>query len=387
MKNYISLLLAFFLILGSCKNSEKTEEKNTTEIPGDPTEAMLTRKQFEDLNMKVDSLQKRNINAFVETNGILEVPPQNKASVSAVIGGNISSIKVIKGDIVKKGEVLAYISHPDIINLQTDYLNAVNELKFQEQEFARQKRLYEEGVGSGASYQKVEASINTAKSKLAGLKSNLRLLNINPASLSAENVQRDIPILSPISGTVEEINANTGAYVAAQAALFEIVNTEHIHIEFTIFEKEISQIKVGQEIEFTVESNPGSQLQAKVISIGKTFRQQPKAVHIHAEIIEEPGNLIPGMYVRGRIFLGELEFYALPEDAIFEKEDIHYAFTAEPEGDDWSFKPVKIEIGQSVDGWVPVYPTEEIQKATLFAYNNAYYLDAEMNKGEGDHGH
>jgi len=44
----------------------------------------------------------------VEANGHLQVPPQNMASVTAIVGANVSSIKVFLGDKVKKGQVLAH---------------------------------------------------------------------------------------------------------------------------------------------------------------------------------------------------------------------------------------------------------------------------------------
>jgi cobalt-zinc-cadmium efflux system membrane fusion protein len=51
--------------------------------------------QFEALEMKIDTIPMRNVSSYVETNGQLEVPPQNEASVTAIIGANVSSIKAV----------------------------------------------------------------------------------------------------------------------------------------------------------------------------------------------------------------------------------------------------------------------------------------------------
>ncbi len=86
---------------------------------------------------------------MVEANGQLEVLPQHEATVTAILGANVTSIKVIEGDQVSRGQVLAYISHPNLTRLQTDYIRAYSQLQFLEKENQRQKRLYEEEVGSG----------------------------------------------------------------------------------------------------------------------------------------------------------------------------------------------------------------------------------------------
>ena len=106
----IQLICIFLLI--SCKEhkSNKKEEKHPHK-----EEVLLTQSQFDILDIKIDTLKKRNIRKTVEVNGVLNVLPQNKASITSPIGANIVSINVIEGQNVKKGNILGYISHPDII--------------------------------------------------------------------------------------------------------------------------------------------------------------------------------------------------------------------------------------------------------------------------------
>jgi cobalt-zinc-cadmium efflux system membrane fusion protein len=107
--------------------------------------------------MRVDTLKLRNMGEYVEANGELEVPPQNEATVTAIIGANVQSIKVIEGDKIKKGQVLAYLSHPDIIDVQTEYSSNWNQLQFLTSDYERQKKLYDENVGSGKEFQRIKS--------------------------------------------------------------------------------------------------------------------------------------------------------------------------------------------------------------------------------------
>lgn len=389
MKYTIAILMGLFLLVSCNEKQEKEQAAKKQEKPSAAPvkEAMLSQQQFEALEMKLDTLGTRLMSGYVEANGQLEVPPQNEAFVTPVIGGNLRSIKVIEGEEVKQGQVLAYLEHPEIVEVQTDYMNAVNQLRFQEKEFQRQQKLYEAGVGSGETFQRAEAELRKAKGSVSGLKAQLKQLNINPALVEKGNISEAIPVLSPIEGAVQAVKVKTGQFVPAQTNMFEIINTEHVHVDLMVFEKDVAKVKEGQKVYFKVESFSEKELEARILSISKNFEQDPKAVHVHAEIVNRPKNLIPGMYVRGRIAIDDKRTVALPEAAIAKDGDKMFIFTAEEEGDAWSFKPVEIVPGTIEGEWREIKLLKEFPEDQRFAYNNAYYLMAEMNKGEGGHSH
>lgn len=390
MKYLNILIVAVALILISCEESpvEKATEADTTQNSENKSkraqkEVMLTAAQFDALDMKIDTLNKRMMSGFVEANGHLEVPPQSEATVTPVIGGNITSIKVIEGEEVSKGSVLAYLSHPDIIKVQTDYINTANRLDFLEKDFARQKKLYEEGVGSGETFQKAQSDLESAKGHLKGMEAQLKQLHINPASIKNGDIQQQIPVLSPIKGAIQKVNIKTGQFVEARFNMFEIINIHHVHADLMVFEKDVAKVKKGQKVYFNIASQPGKEWEASILSIGKNFEQDPKALHVHAEIKERTENLVPGMYVRGRIAVENMRTLAFPEAAIAKNADKFYVFSAEREGEDWSFKPVEVIIGAKDDEWTEVKLLNKTAAASKFAFNNAYYIMGEMNKGEG----
>ncbi|AVR44611.1 efflux transporter periplasmic adaptor subunit [Christiangramia fulva] len=386
----ILILNISIIFLGCAENQKENQESKEQPVQQQKAaqpEVMITAAQFDALDMKIDTLTTRVMSGYVDANGHLEVPPQSEATVTPVIGGNVSAIKVIEGDEVKKGEVLAYLSHPDIIKVQTDYINAMIRLKFLEKDFARPKKLYEAGVGSGETFQKAESELESAKGHLKGMEAQLKQLKINPESLKNGNIQQQIPVLSPINGAVQAVNIKTGQFVPAQTNMFEIINTHHVHADLMVFEKDAARVEKGQKVYFTVASQPEKELTANILSIGKNFEKEPKALHVHAEIDEKVENLIPGMYVRGKIAVEDVRAKAFPEAAIATKGDKNFVFTAEKEGDEWSFKPVEVLPGSKEDNWTEVKFLKDFPSGTKFAYNNAYYLMAEMNKSEGGSHH
>jgi cobalt-zinc-cadmium efflux system membrane fusion protein len=401
MKNtrYIILtLLTVSFLLTACGNKENQKNEDahlhsdnikseTKEAHSDEEEVLLSQKQFETLKMKTDTIALRNLVGYVEANGALEVPPQNEAAITSVVGANVVSINVIEGDKVNKGQVVAYLSHPNIIKMQTDYLNAVSNSNFLKKNYQRQQKLYNAGVGSGANFQKAEAEYDASKAMANGLEAQLKLLNINTSLVKNGTIAQSISLRSPIDGYVQKVEVKTGQYVEPQTELFEIVNTHHVHADLMVFEKDVYKVKKGQKVIFNLQSNTDEDLTAEIYSVSKTFEDNPKALHVHAEIENKKGNLIPGMYIKGKIQVDNTVSRALPESAVIKEGDKFYVFSVKKENDDWSFKPVEVILGAKDGNWLAVQFTRKLDKSTKFAYNNAYYLMAEMKKGDAEHEH
>jgi len=403
MKFNIKLIFSIITVIGlmtACGEKQEHvegdghghgEEAAHTEHEGEGESVHFSSAQFKAIDMKVDTLMKRNISAVVQANGQLEVPPQNEATVTAILGANISSIEVIEGEEVKKGQVLAYLSHPNLTRLQNDYLEAYNRLQYLEQEHQRQKRLYEEEVGSGKTFQQTQRDFRSAKGTAGSLESQLRQLGINPNRIREGSFYDQVPLVSPIDGSIVGIEVKIGQYVQPEKELFKIINTDHIHAVLMVFESDVYKVKKGQKVRFTVETIPEKELYATIYSVGKKFEQDPKAVHVHAEIENKTGRLIPEMYIKGEILTDSLYAYALPEEAIVREDDNYFAFLAAKEIDgekeNWMFTPVRVTTKTKNNGWVAVKFLDKVPENAQFALNNAYYLIAEMKKGEGGHSH
>ncbi|WP_431128199.1 efflux RND transporter periplasmic adaptor subunit [Flagellimonas flava] len=410
MKKQIIYILALVLMVSvftGCgnKSADTAEDSHENHIEGEDgnegeegehgeegmAEVHLSDMKFQSLDIKVDALPTRALSGVVQANGQLEVPPQHEATVTAILGANVTSIKVIEGDQVNKGQVLGYLAHPNLSSIQSNYVRAYSQLKFLEKEYERQKKLYEEKVGSGKTYQQTLADYQTIKGEAKGYEAQLKQLNLNVSKIQNGDIYEYVPVVSPIKGYIEKVEVQLGQFVDPQTVMFRIVNTDHIHADLMVFEKDVYKVKKGQKISFTVESVPGTTLTAKIYSVGKQFEQNPKAVHVHAEIDQKEDFLIPGMYINGKIHTNTQEVYALPEDAIVEEEGKPYIFTAEKHQEDieteWELKPVQVRTGVSEDGWVEIKLLEPLPEGTMVAYNNAYYLVSEMQKSQTSHGH
>ncbi len=398
------LILTLGLFLAACGKSEKTETGETGH--SEETRSMAAHEEHEDespgtlhlpaykvekMKIEVDTLPLRSLHSYVISNGTLEVPPQHEATVTAILGANIYDIRVMEGDKVSKGEVLAYVQHPRLSNLQTRYLQSYHQLQYLEKEYERQKALYRANVGSGKDLQKIQSEYESLKAGLAGLESQLRQLNLDPERIKSEQIYEKVPVVSPIDGYIEKVFVQLGQYVNPQDRLFTVVNTEYIHADLMVFEKDVHLIRAGQELSFTVQSLPDEQITARIYSVGRTFEQNPKAVHIHARIKRKNEFLIPGMYISARINTGDRKVHALPESAIISEGEKKFIFTASEHMEDgekeWEFRMLEVVTGIQDDDWVEVHLLDKLPAGTKVVQGNAYYLVSEMKKSRTSHAH
>src|SRR5690606_28427438 len=146
----------------------------------------------------------------VHTSGIIDVPPQSLAVISAFSGGYIKNTPLLVGDAVKKGQRLVTLENPEFITLQQAYLETYEQLTYLKSEYERQKTMFEENITSQKSFLKAESEYNTSLGRNNSLAKSLQMLNIDPASVIDGNIVSQVDIYSPIDGDVTEIFINTG---------------------------------------------------------------------------------------------------------------------------------------------------------------------------------
>lgn len=402
--NTYIFLVALSLILLSCTNHEHKHEDNshnkiTEENLTGHDKLLLNERQRTILNLDLGTLVRREMGAGIAVNGVLEIPPQSQASVSSYIGANVNSIRVIEGDKVVKGQLLASLSHPDLINMQMEFLEADAEKQFQEKEFKRKQTLYNEAVISGGKFQKAEASYKTALSKWKAYQSKLKMLGLDIGKLHKGEIVEEIHLRSPIEGYVRLVEVTLGKYVSPNQELFEIVNNEHIHADLMVYEKDIYKVSEGQKVHFTVGNRKDVLYKARIFSIGKSFEEERKAVHLHADIEGDLSGLIPGTYVQGKILSEKEDLLSLPNEAIVEDNGRYYAFIRDEQvvfkngntdvnnENSWTLRKVALLLGAKDGAYTAVSLVENLPDSTQFVLHSAYYLLAEMNKAEAEHVH
>ena len=380
-----SLLLMITLMFTSC-GSPKDEKEPVKEEHHEDGLVSLTPEQYKVAEITLGVLEKKELSGTTKVNGILDLPPKSLVSVSTPLEGIVKNTEMLQGMKVKKGTLVAVMQNPEFIQMQQDYLDYRSQLLFLKQELERQEELDKENVNSKKALQKAKSEFNSVSARLLGQKTKLSLLDINFAALEKGSIRKTFNLYAPISGYVTQVNTNIGAFASTTDVLFKIADTEHLHAELTVFEKDVPKLKLGQKVRFTL-ANEQTERMATVFLIGREISKE-RTVQIHCHLDREDTQLIPGMYLKAYVESGTNEVEALPDRAIVEFEGKKYVFVAQAkQGKMHEFKMIEVKTGVAENGYTQVSATGSLSGAKVVV-NGAYDLLSKVkNTEEEGEGH
>ncbi|MDN5396732.1 MAG: efflux RND transporter periplasmic adaptor subunit [Chryseobacterium sp.] len=415
MKQHIIYTAFAFVFLINCGKKEAAKESESevkTEERGEETPqtiASLTEEQMKAVGITFGKIEMKELTSTIKANGALRVPNNNKATITSMYGGIIKTLNVQIGDFVRKGQVIASISNPEYIQLQEQYLTVKSRIAFAEQEYRRQKELFDNDAGAKKNLQSSDAELKTLRTQLSSLQRQLQIMGINPANINNGNLRSGLVITSPISGTVSNISSQIGSYVDISSPVAEIIDNGSLHLDLQIFEKDLPKMKVGQIVHFKLTNNPETEYDAKIYSIGSSFENDSKTISVHCSVTGNKSGLIDGMNITGIVSLDKSTTPAVPNEAIVEADSKYFIFMKtekkaeehheEEEGEHLNEKKIpekeekmtnfeKIEVvkGSSDMGYTAITTVNEISANAEVVIKGAFFVNAKLsNSGEHEH--
>lgn len=384
------------------------EEKHEDEHENSTT-ATLTEEQMKSIGLTLGSIENKQLTATLKTNGLLKVPNQNRATVNSVYSGIIKSLLVQPGNFVNKGQLIATISNPEFILVQSDYLNVSAKIGLAELEVKRQKELNAGNAGALKNLQAAETELRTLRTAKSTYAQQIQLMGINPGSLRTGKLVSALAIRSPISGVISEVKVQMGSFVDVSTTVAEIVDNSQLHLDLFVYEKDIPKLKNNQLIHFTLTNNPGKEYDAQIYSLGSSFEGESKAVTVHAKVQGDKTGLIDGMTITAAISLETETKPAVPSEAIVNASGQDYIFMlteehAEEEhgtGKDstkhdnkeqvhkengMTFEKIAVAKGTTDIGYTEITLLRPIPKDAKIVVKGAFFVLAKMaNTGGHDH--
>lgn len=380
----IQTIVLFTALLGiaglsSCKGEpEKIMESEAVVHSG----VSLGGEQLVNAHLSFGVLEDKLLSSDFPARGKLVLPPERKALVNSLYSGIVKSIEVRSGALVNPGSVLAYVSSPEIIQLQQEYLSVSARLSFLKNEFDRQSALNNEEVNATKVMQRAESEFLEARALQSTLAARLKLAGLDPAKVDDLHLTEVIAIKSPIYGKVEKVNIVIGQSLREEMPSFEIVDTRKLYVEIAVFEKDILSVAKGQRISFELSNLDETEYEANVISIGSVVENDARVVSILAEFNNTAG-LLPGMFAAAKIHAGEKHYKALPEDAVMiRSEDEKFIFYTLNDSADTEmvFQKAMVETGFREDGWVQIISSDPLPAGAMVVFSGVYYIWGEMEK-------
>lgn len=366
------------LIMFSCASDDQPITIDSTEIEEIEEKTVITTEQFNMQEMELDSISEQSFGGAVHCTGMIDIPPEYKANVSSYFGGYVKNIQLVTGTFVKKGQPLFYLENPDFIDLQREFLEKKNEVELLKTEFDRQSQLANSNATSTKSFNGAKSAYEIATVAYNSLKKKLQLMSINPDKLTAENIQSTIIVNSPINGYVSAVNITKGMFLDPHLVAVSIEGVDHKHMELNVYEKDLSKIKIGDQIKMFTSGNPSKYYLGEVYLIDKNIHPENRTIKVHGHFDENTENLhelIPQMYIEGEIATSSKVSPALPEGAVVELGVSNYVLMLEKQSDnEYQFVRKEIQVGESVGGFTEILNHQDLPNAAVYLTKGAFQL-------------
>ncbi|MFC2167618.1 efflux RND transporter periplasmic adaptor subunit [Acidobacteriota bacterium] len=311
--------------------------------------------------------------------------PRRQAIVSYAFPARISEIHVRVGEWVKTGQELITLQSEEVGIAKSDFYKAKADYELVKTNCERSQRLYERGVGSEKEALACEAEFKVAEAHLNATEKKLHVLGFTEAQVQtiAESHQINpvITLFSPINGKILEFKVVIGAMVDQSTEILTILNPEVLVVDAEIYEKDISKIKIEQQVEVSVPAYPGEIFGGKISYISDVLNEKTRTITVRMEVENREYKLKPGMFAEISIYLNnQNKALVLPREAILDEKDEHMVFLKIED----KYAPVIVELGARENGFVEILQGiqvgDEVVTIGNFQLKSKLY-DAILQKG------
>lgn len=350
------IVLSWVILLASCGKESSTE---TTDVK---SEIKLTAEQKQNAGIEFGSLEEKSMAESIFCTGLVDVPPISMASVSMPISGYIkSTIEVLPGKQVSKGQVLATITSMEYIQMQQEYLQAQSQMSLLTNERTRQQVLQQEEVGSKKKFQQAEAELGNLQAVSRALAMKLEILGCDMNALAQGKMSSNLTLKSPIDGYIEDQSLAIGKYITPTDVLVKIVGVAHKHVELKVFERDLAKLKIGQTIQFEGDGNKST---GKVFLVGKQVDLNTRLtpVHGHFSIDADEQKFTVGQFVNASIQVGAQKVLSIPQSGLARVGKGGFIYIEKSDG---TMAQIPVEVRSADTDWVGIRPTKELPEGKV----------------------
>lgn len=247
------------------------------------------------------------------------------------VSGRVVELNLRSGQRAKEGELL----------LRLDDRQARADVRVSEAEVADARRQYDRA-------RSLRSNNSISQSQVDELRTTL---DVAQAQLEAAKTRLDNHrITAPFSGVVGLSDISQGAFLSAGTAVATLDSTERMELGFSVPERFIGQITLGQQVQGTTPAFPDAHFNGELVELGTRISELSRTLEVRALIDNPDGKLRPGQFMSASLTLREREALVIPEQAVLLRGADQYVFVAE----DGKARRVAVTLGSRKPGRVEV---------------------------------
>jgi len=344
------------LFVQRAKSSESPGASKATASRFVPSEAVWA-------SLSVEPVSERIFRAERITEGKIAVNEDSSTPIFSPYAGRVTKLLVKPSDTVERGQPLFIVEATDTVQALNDFVTALSGLNTARSKLnlaqiveKRQDDLYAGKAVPLKDWQQAQMDLTTAQNDMRSAETaveaahnRLRIFGRSEEQISAfqrtRQISADTPIYSPIGGTVVQRKIGPGQFIGSGASdpVFVIGDLSTVWLTAFVRESEAADVRVGQEIEFTVLALPGRTFKANIDYVSAAIDPSSRRLLVRATINNKEGLFKPEMFANATIYGGaDYTSVGVPKQALIYEGDRVRLWVAR---DDKSIELREIETG------------------------------------------
>ena len=363
-------------------NAEHSDEDSSEEGHAEEGEIQLTSQQMVEQGLKVAVASTGLVEKLTTLPGKLVVNTDQQAQISPNFSGYVEQVNVALGQSVQKGQTLAVLILPELIDQQANLRMAQVNLDLARKDYQREQQLWSQGISAKQDYQRAENAYRQAQITVQSSQARL-----NALGASGNNNGRFL-IKAPISGVISKKDIVVGENVQLADQLFVIENLKDLWLEFNLPNTSNIHLQAGQILNFKTNGSDQN-YQAKVQTLNPQADLQTGRLQVRAKVTTQADVLRPNVLVN--VFVTDAQAKTalrVQKKALQQVEGKPVVFVIESEEKGLvHLKAQPIEVGvSSQDGqWLEVI--SGLTEGQKYIADGSFLLKSELEKDEAGHGH
>jgi cobalt-zinc-cadmium efflux system membrane fusion protein len=385
-----TILSAFLLFSGKEKPSKEADthadeehgQGETEEAHAEDEALNFTSKQLVEFGVKLAQVELGDVEQKQQYPARLVVNTDQQAHVEASFAGRVESVAVALGQEVKKGQALATLFIPDLVDQQANLSIAQEALTLASQDYQREKQLFNQGISARQDYQRAYNAYRQAEIQVQAARSRLSALGASSGS------QGRYVIKAAFNGVITKKDIVVGENISADKQLFVIDQLDQLWVEFILPSAANIHVQPNQEIEFkSLQTN--HLFKARVQALTTEADSQTGRLQVRAKVLTPAQELRPNLMVNV-LLTGETTrqpVLRVAKAAIQQIDAQQIVFVAKTEKDQIHLTASPVQLGNySSDGqWVEI--KSGLTEKQQYVSQGSFLLKSEMEKGEAEHAH
>ena len=363
------------------EKAESAHDENGEEHEAEES-LSLTAEQMQQHRVKLAQVALGEVNQVQTFPAKLVVNTDRQAHVSPSFAGRVESVHVELGQQVKRGQALANLLVPDLVDQQANLQIAQTNLDLAKQDYEREHRLWSQGISAKQDYQRAYNTYRQAQIQVQAVRSRLTAFGASSSSNGRYT------LTAPISGVISNKDIVIGENVQLADQLFTIDQLDQLWLEFVLPTMANINVQPNQQIRFK-SLQTGNIFNAQVQSLTTEADAQTGRLQIRAKVLSNATELRPNLMVNVELQAGsKSSVIRVSSEAIQQVDGKDVVFVAQAnQNKGFDFKAVPVQIGQRTqDGqWVEI--TQGLSAGQSYVAVGSFLLKSELEKGEAEHGH